>query len=359
MKLGKLFSATLVVLLANSCSHLPPGVSESHAPEELAHELQADVQHLAGAIGERNLYHPEKLEAASDWIESEFLSMGYSTVCRQPVVVRGRDFALPEDATVWNIEAILPGGSLADEHLIIGAHYDSKVAMPRWHGHWPPNPENKGTPGANDNASGMATVLALARRFAGHPQERTIHFVAFVNEEPPFYQTEAMGSLVYARSLKAAGLEKVRMFTPETLGCYSPKPHRKRIGVASLFGLPDRHDYVAFVCNLASRPWVTDMAKRYSRHSAKDLRTLTLPALSKKGAWSDDWAFWQCGYPAFAVTDTAYFRSDQYHDLSDTPEALAYGPMAQVVKALGTAVEEAASDPAHCPTQYSLSWVRM
>jgi len=355
MSLGfRLSAATVprlvaVTFLATACTHVPPGGTGGNSPVKLAHRLQADVQHLAGDIGERNLYHPAKLQAAASWIETEFRRMGFATVRRLPVAVTGKDFALPLGTTAFNIEAILPGTTRADENLVIGAHYDSKVAMPRWDAHWPPTPQHPGTPGANDNASGVATVLELARRFATRPQARTLRFVAFVNEEPPFYQTDAMGSLAYARSLRNQGLRKVRMITPETLGCYSSRPRTKRAGVAKLLAdilsLPDRPDYVSFSGNLGSRRWVADCARRFAPYSAMEVRTVALPALTNKVAWSDDWSFWQCGCPAFAVTDTAYLRSDQYHEVDDTPDKLDYQPMAQVVQALESMLKDTANDP--------------
>ncbi|MDB6073353.1 MAG: peptidase [Verrucomicrobiaceae bacterium] len=347
--LTSVFALLAITFLSTSCSHLPPGNTSATGSLGSTHQLQADIQYLAGTIGERNLYHPDKLEAAAAWIETEFKHMGFNIVRRLPVKVQGKDYALSADATAFNIEAVLPGTTLGDENLVIGAHYDSKVAMPKWNAHWPPTPESPGTPGANDNASGVAAGLELARQFAGHPQARTLRFVAFVNEEPPFYQTDAMGSLAYARGLRKQGLSKVRMITPETLGCYSSRPHSKRKGAAKLLAaildLPDRPDYVSFSGNLGSRHWVADCARRFASHSALEMRTVALPAVVKKVAWSDDWSFWQCGYPAFAVTDTAYLRSDQYHEVDDTPDKLDYQPMAQVVRALALMLKERANNP--------------
>ena len=333
----------LVLCFAVSCSH-PPGCASSGKDSEIEEYLQASVQHLAGTIGERNLYHPEALATSAQWIEDEFRRMGY-TPSRLPVEVASERFGLPNAVTAWNIEAVLLGSSLADEQLIVGAHYDSKVAMPRWNDHWPPTPESPGTPGANDNASGVGTVLAVAGHLAGQRPLRTVRFVAFVNEEPPFYQTEAMGSLVYARKLRQEGFKKLRMITPETLGCYSSRPRRKRLAVASVLGLPDRPDYIAFVGNWASRHWIREVAGIFAPQSGIDVRTVELPTVSKKVAWSDDWSFWRCGYPAFAITDTAYYRSDHYHETTDTPDTLDYRAMAEVVKALAQTVERVAKDP--------------
>ena len=347
----KLRSLTLFSGLALPCA------SPTFGDEALVRQLQTDVRHLAGAIGERNLYHPQKLAAAAEWIEGRFKHMGYQQVRRLPVPVHGDDFALPADTIAFNIEAVLPGTSMPEETLVIGAHYDTKVAMPRWNAHWPPTPDKPGTPGANDNGSGVAAMLALAEYFVGRPHARTLRFVAFVNEEPPFYQTEAMGSLVYARSLKAQGITQVRMITPETLGCFSARSNRKRTGavrlLAAILRLPPEPDYVSFSSNWSSRRWMERFGQVFATRPPLALRAVALPAFSKKVAWSDDWSFWQCGYPAFAVTDTAYLRSDQYHELWDTPDSLDYEPLAGVVQALGATVADVVNDPApwepwHC-----------
>jgi antitoxin component of MazEF toxin-antitoxin module len=315
-------------------------------PVDLPDELRASVTMLASRIGERNCYRPEGLEAAAAWIESEFTSAGLAPR-RLPVPVPGGP---PFDCgaqTVWNIEAEKRGTTRPDEVIVIGAHYDSKVATAAWHDHGPPLPDRPGTPGANDNASGVATVLALARMLADVPTERTIRFVAFVNEEPPFFRTEAMGSRVYARSCAGdPSAHVVGMFTPETLGCYSERPHRKRWRIAGLAGLPDRSDYVAFLGNGASRRFLAECADVFRKHSPVAVRTAALPAVSSRVAWSDDWSFWQEGIPAFTVTDTAYLRSDDYHELADTADRLDYGPMAEVVWGLRCVVE-ALTDPNH------------
>jgi Zn-dependent M28 family amino/carboxypeptidase len=206
--------------------------------------------------------------------------------------------------------------------------------------------DERGTPGADDNASGVAALLAVARALANVSTERTIRFVAFVNEERPFYQTDAMGSVVYARHCRSVTNEfVVGMISLETLGCYSAQPHHKRFwfSFASLMGLPAKPDYVAFLSNCYSRRFARECAEIYQAHSPVPVRTLSLPSMGKLVAWSDDWSFWREGIPAFSLTDTAFLRHDHYHEISDTEEKLNYATMADVVWGLRQVIERLAN----------------
>src|SRR4051794_11288614 len=138
-------------------------------------ELVADVQALAGKIGERNLRRYSQLNAAVDFIEDSLRKAGLAPR-RDSYDLRGQ--------ACHNIEVEITG--TGSEIVVVGAHYDSVF----------------GCPGANDNGSGVAALLALARRFASKPMNKTLRFVAFVNEEPPSFQTEEMGSFVYAKRCK-------------------------------------------------------------------------------------------------------------------------------------------------------------
>jgi len=344
--LWALASASLLLLAGctSKFTQSAPHRDASGAPPIVALELRRMIETLAGDIKERNLYRPANLALAQAWIEEEFRRLGYLTVRRLPVHVKGSDFGLAQDVTTWNIEALLPGTEPERGTIVIGAHYDTKVATPGWHDHGPPLPHRLGTPGANDNASGVAAMLSLASQLKDKRLAETLRFVAFVNEEPPFYQTEAMGSVVYAKMLRQEGLRNVRMITPETLGCYSVRLRNKRNRLVSLFGLPDYPNYVAFLGNLDSQGWINQVAVPFSERSKIEVRTLALPELSDKVAWSDDWSFWQVGYPAFAVTDTAFLRHDDYHELNDVPVNIDYDPMAEVVWSLGLVIAKLAGD---------------
>jgi Zn-dependent M28 family amino/carboxypeptidase len=161
--------------------------------------LRGDVERLAGYIGERHIWRPEALAQAAAFIRAALVEAGFVPGA-QTFEVRG--------VRVQNVEAIARGASTEAEAIVVGAHYDTIG----------------GSPGANDNGTGIAAVLELARRFAGHTLPRTIRFVAFVNEEPPFFQTEEMGSLVYARAARARGDRILGMLSLETMGYYSDEP---------------------------------------------------------------------------------------------------------------------------------------
>ena len=305
--------------------------------------LRSHVATLSRDIGERNCYRESGLTRAADWIERSFVASGY-TVSRQRVEMTDAKFECAV-ASADNIIAEKRGVTDPEQIVIVGAHYDSKVATPGWHDHGPPLPDSPGTPGANDNGSGVAALLALAEALADRPASKTVRFVAFVNEEPPFFRDRnAMGSYVFARSCKERHEAIVGAVILDALGTYSPQPKAKRSRFAflpTLVGLPDRSDYVAFLGNIGSRKFMRASAANFQRNSTMRLRTAAFPALSAKVAWSDDWSFWQQGYPAFTVTDTAYLRADHYHELSDTYEKLDYASFAAVVRGVEGLVEGA------------------
>src|SRR5687768_4929247 len=161
-----------------------------------APRLFAHVEMLAGTIGERNVWRYDNLQRAAEYIEGKFTRYGYEARRQTYEVSR---------VPVSNIESSRTGTSHPDEIVLLGAHYDTV----------------SGCPGANDNGTGVAALLELSRRFAGVPQARTIRFVAFVNEEPPFFHTDTMGSVVHARAARARGDNIVAMMALETMGYYS------------------------------------------------------------------------------------------------------------------------------------------
>lgn len=297
----------------------------------LSDRLCKDVVQLAGVIGERNVWVPDKLDAARQFIESELGANGYA-VARQGYSCEGRE--------VYNLEAELPGTDRPDEVLIVGAHYDSRCGMTSTRGGKRVDGE-PGTPGANDNASGIASVLALARAFANRPQPRTLRFVAFVNEEPPFFQTPLMGSWVYARRCRQRQEKLLGLITPETLGCYLDADNSQRYPFPySMLGYPSVGNFIAFLSNRKSRPLLNRVHESFQRHTDFPCQAVAIPTLFRRIGWSDDWSFWQEGYHALAVTDTAYLRYPYYHTVEDTPEKLNYEQFAVVVDALGRVVED-------------------
>jgi hypothetical protein len=287
-------------------------------PEEIAlrAELVSDVQTLAGNIGERNFQRYQELVAASDFIERSFSAAGLRPR-RDRYEMRGQSFD--------NIEAEIRGTQ--SQIVLIGAHYDSVL----------------GSPGANDNGSGVAALLALARRFAGKPCLRTLRFVAFVNEEPFMFQSPEMGSYVYASRCHDRGDQITAMLSLETIGYYSDAP-RSQIYPLPGLGLfyPTTGNFIGFVGNVPSRGLVREAIGHFRRHAQIPSQGAALPSGIPGIGWSDQWAFWQHGYRGIMITDTAPFRYPHYHSASDTPDKLDYDTMARVVQGLEKVIDHLA-----------------
>jgi len=281
---------------------------------ELRGELIADVQTLAGQIGERNMARYLQLNAAADFIENSFSSAGL-----QP----RRDSYDFQGRACHNIEAEIRGAR--PEILLIGAHYDSVL----------------GSPGANDNGSGVAAMLALARRFAGKPAQHTLRFVAFVNEEPPYFLTEQMGSLVYAGRCKAHGDRISAMISLETIGYFSDAPHSQTYPAPGLgVFYPSVGNFIGFVSNVPSRNLLRRAIALFRKHAKIPSEGAALPAFIPGVSWSDQWSFWQHGYPGIMITDTAPFRYPHYHSATDTLDKLDYDRFALVVSGMEKVIEE-------------------
>ncbi len=286
----------------------------SEAETALREELRADVQKLAGQIGERNMNRYPQLLAAADLIEASFTSAGL-TPRRDSYELRGR--------ACHNFEAEIRGAS--PEILVVGAHYDSVF----------------GCPGANDNGSGVAALLALARRFAGKPARQTLRFVAFVNEEPPYFQTEEMGSFVYARRCKQRGDRITGMISLETIGYFSDAPGSQKYPAPGLgFFYPNKGNFIGFACDTRSASLLRATVSAFRKAGKLPCEGASLPAIVPGIGWSDHWSFWQCGYPAIMVTDTAPFRYPHYHEPTDTPDKLDYDRFALVVSGMESVIAE-------------------
>lgn len=294
-------------------SHAGPLPPLSPAQRQLARELRAHVQLLAGEIGERSLRRPQALALAAQAIER---ALGGYTVERQT-------FAVGELACA-NLIAERRGHRAPEQIVVIGAHYDTVADCP----------------GANDNASGVAALLALAQRQVARAPARTLRFVAFVNEEPPFFQQEGMGSVVYAARCRARGEQVVAMLSLETLGCYRSEPGSQRYPGALASCFPDRGDFVALVGDVQSGELVRRCLAAFRAHAAFPSEGAALPASLPGVGWSDHWAFWQQGYPALMVTDTAPFRYQHYHQPTDTPDRVDCESLARVVEGLDHVLRE-------------------
>ena len=293
------------------------------SPNEIAlrEELRADVQKLAGDIGERNMWHYAKLNAAADFIEDSFSRAGFHPR-RDTYEIRGQP--------CHNIDVEIPAQQRAaisspPPIIVIGAHYDSVF----------------GSPGANDNGTGVAATLALARRFVGRTPQHTMRFVAFVNEEPPYFLSGEMGSFIYAGRCRARGDKISAMISLETIGYFSDAPHSQTYPSPGL-GLfyPKVGNFIGFVSNVHSRTLLRRVVALFRKHAKIPSEGAALPSFVPGVSWSDQWSFWRCGYPGIMVTDTAPFRYPYYHSSSDTPDKLDYDRFALVVSGMEKVIED-------------------
>ncbi len=290
--------------------NLLPLTKEEGEIKQLLHE---HIEQLTLNIGERNLHHYENLKRSEAYIAESFRALGYD-VKYQQYNVSGK--------LVSNIEAMLPGNKKPEEILVIGAHYDSVHTV-----------------AANDNGTGVAALLELARILKTSKFERTIRFVAFVNEEPPYFQTKNMGSLVYAKRSYERGEKIIGAFSLETMGYYSNKPGSQHYPFPLSRFYPDTGNFIGFVGNAKSKIMVQNTVRIFRENAQFPSEGAAITEYISGVGWSDHWSFWQFVYPGLMITDTAPYRYPYYHTEEDTIDKINFEYMARVVSGLAKTFE--------------------
>jgi len=285
-------------------------LEEGKGPE-LAEIRTGLVKDVAGmvAFGPRNSSSDAaygKLRDCESWVQERWRAQGYE-VRRQSYLLEGREYS--------NLEIELPGAVSPAEIVIISAQYDT---LPD-------------SPGANNNASGMAVLFALSDRLRGFVPNRTLRLVAFVNEEDPYWGTEKMGSYQYAKRSHDLG-ERIRdMLSLDSLGIYLDGPGTQRLPFPANLFYPDRGNFLAFIGNLGSRQSVLETTRGFRSGSAFPIRGGVVPASMEGAGWSDHWSFWQFRYPGMQVTDTGASRAASHVTRDDTVDKLNFDAMARIV----------------------------
>jgi Zn-dependent M28 family amino/carboxypeptidase len=282
-------------------------------------QLRDCVNHLSATIGERNLGHYRQLQAARAYMRAQLSETGLP-VAEQVFDSRGMEVA--------NIEAELQGKSNPEEIILIGAHYDSA----------------QGTPGANDNASGSAALLALARYFAKSSPDRSIRFVAFTNEEPPYFQKADMGSLLYARRCRKRNENLIAVLSLETMGYYRDEPGTQVYPEPLGALYPSEGNFLGVIGNVGSRGLVRRVVESFRRQVPFPCEGGAVPSVMRGVGWSDHWSFWQEGYQAVMITDTAPFRYPYYHRKEDTIDKIDFQRLARVVDGLAKVIAELSAE---------------
>ena len=259
--------------------------------------LMAHIVSFADEIGPRNVFEPVKLSAAAEHIRVFWEKAGYEVVTQTFSV---------QDVPCQNLVVEIAGQTKPDEIVVVGAHYDTVS--------W--------APGANDNGSAVAALLELSRLFSTQTVDRTVRFVAFTNEEPPFFKTRQMGSLVYARACREKEENIVAMVCLETIGYYRDERKTQKYPVPFRFFYPDKGNFLAVVGNLSSKPLVKTFTRHFMEESDFPIECVATFGFITGIDWSDQWSFWQCGYPAIMLTDTALFRYPYYHTSEDTSDKI-------------------------------------
>jgi Zn-dependent M28 family amino/carboxypeptidase len=276
---------------------LPPLSGEARA---LSLRLRLHVAALAAA--ERN----SDLETSARYIEAAFAAQGYKP--------QSQDFE-SGGRKVRNIEA-------GTGSIVVGAHYDT---VP-------------GSPGADDNASGVAVLIELAA------MKLPVRFVAFANEEMPYFLGPEMGSWAWAKRARERGERLRAMFSLEMLGYYRDQPRTQQYPAPLGLFYPNRADFIAFVGDLGARELVRRSIDSFRRNSQFPSEGVAAPGFVPGVTWSDHWSFRRHGYRAIMITDTAFYRYPHYHLPTDTPEKLDYESMARVTLGLAAMLRDLANE---------------
>lgn len=304
--------------------------------KELAQILKADVLYLSETIGPRSFHKYKALTDTANYISDEFRKTGLE-VKRHDYKIKTEEIGksylntgFSPDQVFTNISAELKGTEKPDEIIIIGAHYDSVCIS--------------NCKGADDNASGVAATLTLARKLAGHPMKKTIRFMAFVNEEPPFFHTKTMGSMVYAEKCRVENKKIIGMIAFDTIGYYSDKENSQKYPPPLNRLYPSKGNFIAFVGGMNSVLFLRDCITKFRKNSSFPSEGAAVPFFVPGSDWSDHWAFAQLGYNAIMITNTAMNRTPYYHTAGDTHDKLDYDRMALLVDGVGKMLAELANE---------------
>lgn len=325
IRLGIIFAILLVVMSwafskmfwmpeTSYQGQLPPLQPEEISLQKL---LEQDLQKLAVDIGSRNYSQYENLNLAKEFLQTSLTEAGYK-VQQQEYKIGNKNY--------YNLAVEKKGIKKPDEIIVIGGHYDSAFI----------------SPGANDNGTGAVATLELARIFANKPTNRTIRFVEFTNEEPPYFWTENMGSLVYAKEVKKRNENIVAMLSLETMGYFSEDSGSQKYPFPIGLFYPNQGNFISFIGNIQSSDLVKKSIAAFRRQVQFPSEGTALPEQIPGVGWSDQWSFWQQGYKGIMVTDTAPYRYEYYHTEQDTIDKVDFEKLARVVNGLVKVISDLA-----------------
>ena len=278
--------------------------------------LEAHVRKLSIELAPRDAYHTENLDRAAAYIKDEF-SQTTTSVSEQAYGVHGRSYR----------NVIAQFGPESEERIVVGAHYDAAGPLP----------------GADDNASGVAGLIELARLLGQRQPPIRVELVAFSLEEPPYFRTTGMGSSVHAESLRKQNIRVRAMFSLEMIGCFSDAPNSQGFPVGALKAFyPSTGNFIAVVGRLSEGLLVRRIKGAMRNAAPLPVYSINSPRFVPGVDFSDQLNYWVAGYNAVMITDTAFYRNRNYHTARDTAEKLDYKRMAMVVEGVYAAVVDLA-----------------
>jgi Zn-dependent M28 family amino/carboxypeptidase len=274
--------------------------------------LERHVWMLSETFVPRDAGHPANLDRVAAYIREEFDKAG-GRIVEQPFQVDG--------STCRNVIAYF--GPETHDRIVVGAHYDA-------FGEWP---------GTDDNAGAVAGLIELAHLLRETPPRILVELVAFSLEEPPYYGTSEMGSAVHASFLKAQNRSVRIMICLEMIGYFSDHEGSQRFpsGLLEVF-YPTTGNYIAVVGRMDQTGVVRRVKRAMRRASPLPVLSINAPELVPGIDFSDHRNYWQAGWKAVMITDTAFYRNENYHSARDTADTLDYKRMAMVVQGVHAAV---------------------
>lgn len=274
--------------------------------------LEAHVRKLSIELTPRDEHHIENLDRVAAYIKNEF-SQTIASVSEQPYRVQGKSYR----------NVIAEFGPNSAERIVVGAHYDTAGPLP----------------GADDNASGIAGLIELARLFGRQPPSLRVELVAFTLEEPVYFRTTGMGSSVHAQSLRKQNIRVRAMFSLEMIGYFSDAPNTQRFPAAVFSAFyPATGNFIGVVGRLSDWSLVRRTKASMRKASPLPVYSINAPRFVPGVDLSDHLNYWDAGYSAAMITDTAFYRNPNYHTAQDTAEKLDYNRMALVVEGVYAAV---------------------
>jgi Zn-dependent M28 family amino/carboxypeptidase len=283
--------------------------------EVIQANLTKHLRFLSVTLGDRSIHRPDNLKAAEDYVSQNFAAMGYAT--------RRLAFGYLKE----EVGNVIAGDENPGGYYLLGAHFDTVA----------------GTPGADDNASGVAVLLEVARLARHLTPPKPWAFIGFTLEEPPAFATPAMGSRVYAQRARQQNAKILGMLCLEMVGYYSQAPDSQSLPLPlKLMGYPTTGNFIGLVSDRRSRPLMVRLEAAIKGAGRLPAVTLSVPFeghILPDVRLSDHASFWDEGYPAVMLTDTAFMRNPNYHGPGDVMDRLDLAAMTELTLGLVNFIE--------------------